>query len=397
MNFTNTKTKENYFLSQPHQPFFVLGIINALVMMLVFALSFRGIVALQIDVKSFHVYTLVFLVFTNFFIGFLFTTFSRFCQGNNINKKLYLTVFYTNVFGSLLFLAGSFLSSNVLLIAMIVLFISQNYVVLKLYNIYKSGHSQNKKDAFWILIALCFGLLGHLLFIVSNFDFRLNRVAVNLSFYMYVIFLTFSVGQRMIPFFSHSIVLKNDRFINFVFIFFILKTVAGILDYNIYFKYFEIILDALFGIYILKEFIRWKMPVSSSPAILWVLHLGLFWLPIALFISAICSSLEIFFNLNFYFLGTHVVAIGFLLTVFIGFGTRVTLGHSGQVPHANSVAKSIFILVQFVLFFRILFSLNIAFDMGLNFFFDISFLFWMITFLIWGWSYGKMLIVKPKS
>ena len=394
IKFNTTEKEENYFLSQPHQPFFVLGVINSLIMMLMFALSYKNIVDIKIDIKSFHVYSLVFLVFTNFFIGFLFTTFPRFCQSENLSKKTYLNIFYLNIFASLLFLFGLVTSLNILIIGMTLSFISQSYVVLKLYNLYKNGYSQNKKDPFWIFVAFCFGLTGHLLFIISNYIFDLNNIAVNLSFYMYTIFLTFCVAQRMIPFFSHSSEPKNDKFINIVFLFFIFKTIASIYDYNIYFKYFEIILDVIFGIYLLKEFIRWKLPLFSSPAILWVLHLGLFWLPIALFISALCLCLELFLNLNFYFLSIHMVAIGFLLTIFIGFGTRVTLGHAGLVPHANLLAKSIFILVQFVLLFRVLFSLNIAFNMSLNFFFDISFLFWIAIFLIWGGSYGKILIAR---
>jgi len=394
IKFNNAKVKENYFLSQPHQPFFVLGVINALIMMLIFALSYRNIVDIKMDIKGFHVYSLIFLVFTNFFIGFLFTTFSKFCQSENLDRKTYLNIFYLNIFASFLLIFGLVFSQNLLIVGMTLSFISQSYVVLKLYNIYKNGYSQNKKDPFWIFVAFCFGLAGNLLFIVSNYIISLNNIAINLSFYMYVIFLTFCVAQRMIPFFSHSIKPKNDKFISIVFLLFIFQTIASIYDYNIYFKYFEIILDVIFGIYLLKEFIRWKLPIFTSPAILWILHLGLFWLPIALFISALCLSLEIFFNLNFYFLSIHIVAIGFLLTIFIGFGTRVSLGHSGEVPHANLLAKSIFILVQFVLLFRVLFSLNIAFEMSLNFFFDISFLFWIVIFLVWGWNYGKILVFK---
>ena len=394
IEFNTAKTKENYFLSQPHQPFFVLGVANALITMLMFTLSYRGIIDIKIDIKNLHVYSLIFLVFTNFFIGFLFTTFPRFCQGENLAKKTYLNIFHLNIFASFLFLFGLLFSINVLILGMTLSFISQSYVVFKLYEIYKNGYSKNKKDPFWILVAFCFGLVGHLFFIISNYVYNLNNIAINFSFYMYAIFLTLSVAQRMIPLFSRSLEPKNDKFINIIFVFFILKTIASIYDNYIYFKYFEIILDVVFGIYLFKEFIRWKLPLFSSPAILWVLHLGLFWLPVALFISALCASLELFFNLNFYFLGIHIVAIGFLLTVFIGFGTRVTLGHSGQVPHASLLAKSIFILVQFVLLFRVLFSLSVAFEIGLNFFFDISFLFWTVIFLIWGWSYGKMLVLE---
>jgi len=42
MNFSQEIKKENYFLSQPHQPFFILGIANAFIMMLIFALSYKA-------------------------------------------------------------------------------------------------------------------------------------------------------------------------------------------------------------------------------------------------------------------------------------------------------------------------------------------------------------------
>ncbi len=391
---TDIKIKENYFLSQPHQPFFALGIVNALIMMFFFALSYRDVFSVQTDMKIFHVYSLIFLVFTNFFIGFLFTTFPRFCQGKNINKIFYLRIFYANILSAILFLSGSLFVSDESIAGMLISFISQGFVAFKLYDIYKNGNSVNKKDPFWILIAFCFGLAGNVFFIISNFISFGNIVdiAVNLSFYMYLIFLTFSVAQRMIPFFSHSMEPKSEKFINIVFLFFIIKTVVSIYDYNIYFKIIELILDLVFGVYLLKEFIRWKLPVLTSPAILWVLHLGLFWFPVGLLIQAVCLSLDIVFDLNFYFLGIHLIAIGFLLTIFIGFGTRVTLGHSGGVPHAGTFEKIIFVLIQFILLFRVLFSLNITFGMNLNFLFDISFLLWMILFAVWGWVYGKILV-----
>ncbi len=43
MIFKTQIKKENYFLSQPYQPFFILGIVNVFVMMLIFALSYKGV------------------------------------------------------------------------------------------------------------------------------------------------------------------------------------------------------------------------------------------------------------------------------------------------------------------------------------------------------------------
>ena len=83
-------------------------------------------------------------------------------------------------------------------------------------------------------------------------------------------------------------------------------------------------IDLFLGLFLLREFISWKFTPLTSPAILWVLHLGLFWLPIALIISALSLALELLLGTSFYFLGTHLIALGFLTTILIGFGTRVT-------------------------------------------------------------------------
>ena len=388
----------NYFLSQPHQPFFILGIVNAIVMMLIFALSYKAILPLYIETLNFHVYSLVYVVFSNVFSGFLFTTFPRFCQSEVISKKFYSSVFYYTFAGSLLFLIGSLTSQVLTLFGMVVLFLAQVFIVLKLQEIYLAGQAGDKKDAFWILSANYFGLLGHILFLevelnrYIGLDINLVNVAINISFYLYLIFLAFSVGQRMIPFFSHSFAAKNENFVKIIFVLFVFKSIFASIDL----KGAELIVDLLLGVYTLYEFRRWELPIFSSPAILWVLHLALFWLPTAFILSALSLTMEIVFDTSFSFLNIHLLAIGFLTTLLIGFGTRVTLGHSGQPPHADKLASSIFWFIQVVVIMRALYSINIAFGWGLDFLFDISFTLWLLLFIVWAARYGRVLVFGTK-
>lgn len=390
--------KTNYFLSQPHQPFFVLGVLNAIVMMLVFSLSYKGIFVLNIESLNFHVYSLVFIVFTNVFTGFLFTTFPKFCQSELISKNYYINLFYASLGGALLFLVGSFVSHILLLGGMLTLFLAQLFIVLKLQEIYTKGSAADKKDAFWILRAEYFGLLGHILFFIIELnrdiglDINLVTLASNISFYLYLIFLAFSVAQRMIPFFSHSFAAKNENFVKIIFVLFILKIAFNTVDLKIA----EIIIDLLLSLYMFYEFYRWELPVFSSPSILWVLHLALFWLPTAFILSALSLSLEMILGTSFYFLSIHLLAIGFLTTLLIGFGTRVTLGHSAQPPHADKLVTNIFWLIQVVVLMRALLSLNVAFGWGMDFLFDISFSLWLVVFIVWGARYGKVLISGAK-
>ena len=387
-----TQTKENYFLSQPHQPFFLLGVINAVVMMLIFALSYKGIFSLEIDTTTFHVYSLVFLVFTNVFTGFLFTTFPRFNQTQVISKKYYTNVFYISLVGTTLFLGGALSSFYIALAGMLVTFVAQAFIVSKLHSIYKSGEAPDKSDSFWILSANYFGLFGNAFFILSLFVPVVLNTAINISFYLYLIFLAFSVAQRMIPFFSHSFAAKNQNFVKIIFVLFLAKALFSSLDIKIG----EIAIDLVLGIYLLLEIKRWELKPFESPAILWVLHLALFWLPTAFLLSAFSLVAEILLDTSFYFLNIHLLAIGFLTTLLIGFGTRVTLGHSGQPPHGDKLATTLFLFIQAVVIGRALFSLNIAFGWGLNFLFDISFTLWLILFIVWGIRYGKVLVTGAK-
>ena len=387
-----TKIKESYFLSQPHQPFFLLGIINAFVAILLFALNYKGIINLKIDTTIFHVYSIVYLVFTNLFVGFLFTTYSRFNQAPPIEKDYYVNLFYLNALGSILFYISSFIAHSFVVFAMAVLFVGNAFIVFKLHQIYKTGRATDKKDSFWILIAFYFGLLANFLLILGEFFPFIQLTAINMAFYLYLILLAFSVGQRMIPFFSHSFAIKSERFVEIVFALFILKVFFIVGEY----KSLEIVTDLLLAGVLSRELLKWELHPLQSPSILWVLHLSLIWLPLAFFLSAISLALELYLGTSFYFFNLHLLALGFLTTVLIGFGTRVALGHSKQSPYDDKLASKMFIFVQFVVLARALFSINVAFGWGLDFLFDISFSLWLILFLVWGGRYFKVLVFGTK-
>ena len=393
----STKEKENYFLSQPHQPFFVLAIINAIVMMLVFALDNKGIINLQISSLLFHTYTLIYGLFLNVFTGFLFTTFPRFCQSEVLKKSFYVQIFALNSIGSIIFIFASMTSLYITFASMILLFISNVFMVLKLRYILKIGTSPTKEDPHWILMSSSFGLVAHLLFIISLFYSPLESFAIKIAFYMYVVFLTFSVAQRMIPFFCYSTEQKDLRFVSTVFVFMILKTLLSIFNEYTYVKGAEIVIDLILAFYLFGEFIRWKLPISKSEPIIWVLILGLLWLPAAFFLDAIILSAELFLDSSFYYLGIHALGIGFLTTILIGFATRIIYGHSGQIPNTTKFDVGIFYFIQVVVILRILYSISIGGSLDINFLFDISFVAWIVLFLLWGGKFLPILIFGAKK
>ena len=79
------------------------------------------------------------------------------------------------------------------------------------------------------------------------------------------------------------------------------------------------IVDALLSLVIAREIYRWKLGWSSNP-MLWILYIALLWVPLAFTISAISNALSFFNDTYFLFLDVHVLLLGFLFTVLIGFG-----------------------------------------------------------------------------
>ncbi len=382
-----------YFLSQPHQPFFLMGIVWSVLMMLSFMLGYKGVLPFKIDTTLFHAYAMIFIVISHFFHGFLLTTFPRFCMSAPIPKSIYTKLFYIYEAGTLLFLTGAILFAPAALVGMAVIFMGHLLIASNFKEIYKAGSSPQKSDPFWLLTAHATGLFLHLIFIVGfglslfGIDLSWQRVAYGGGFYLYLVFLTFTVAQRMIPFFSHVMIQKPEKFILIVFTALALKS----LFFSIDFLVAEAVVTLILAIYLLREFLSWRLPIFNSPAILWVLHMGLFWLPAGLLIDAVTTLAGVWLQTSFIFAGMHLVAIGFIVTILIGFGTRVTLGHSGQVPHADKITVALFWFTEAVVLARFFYSMAMGFGIDMRWLFDLSATMWMLLFIAWGARFGPVL------
>ncbi len=381
-------TKQNYFFSQPHQPFFVMGIVNAIVFMLLFMLSYKGVVTFTTSPNLFHSYSLIFGVFTPFFLGFLLTTFPRFSQIPELEKSIYVTNFALLASGLVLFLIGALWSSILIYIGSFLVLGALIYTMTVFYQIYKASPMPELHDQQWIMVGFGSGIVSGLLFFIgfltdSEMLFTLAKL---IGIYLFLTITALSVGQRMIPFFSHVMIDKNLKLLPTVYALFSLFIVFEIFDFKIGFFFLFIA-----GIILGKEIKIWKLPFNNSEPILWILHLAIFWLPISLILTGFASLAEIIFEKDFIFIGIHLVMLGFLTTVMIGFGTRVTLGHSGNNMIIDKRTKFLFYLTQIVIYFRALYSFS-----GSSIMFDITVTLWLILFIAWAVKYLPVLIMGKK-
>ena len=391
------------FSSQPHQPFFTNGVIFFILFMLLLFFSYSNILILNSSLLTYHAYSLIFVVFIQFFLGFLFVVFPKFLMQSEIASKDYMNQFLLYFIGSIgIFLSIIFLPKLVIFFQILILFV-QILSFNLLYSIHKKSILKDKNDTKWVLISFASGLVAHLLFLISQFDFSLStlfsKIAINSGFYLFLFMIIFTISQRMIPFFTRVMapeynINKSSRLLDILFLLLILKVCVLSFENS----KLNLIVDIPLFIFISKELIKWKLPVSHMPPIVWVLHIGLFWIPIAFLIS-IFEGVMVFVNPDFFFEKAviHTLAVGYFVTVLIGFGTRVILGHSGRKIETNNFVVAIFIAIQILTFLRIFASISSNFDLNYLLFIDVTSLLLVMFLIIWSSKYVVILVENEKK
>ena len=394
MKFTkfSDDNSESYFFSQPHQPFFILAFINALITMLVFLLSYKGVLNIDISPVSFHAYGLIYLLFTPAFLAFLFTTFPRFASTPVLEKKVYMKVFGFYYIGSILFLLGSIISPFLSAVGMITLFVGHTLGMLILKNIYTTTTMEDKQDIYWILLAMVMGVGSHFLFILGEvFNLPLFVFSTEIANYLYLFLLAFSVAQRMVPFFSHCMVEKDEKLLPRVFGLLVLHVLLESIYTNTSF-----IVDLAIAYLVGKELLRWKLPFPNPNPLLTILHISLYWVPVAFALGGLTNLVSLFTDVTFLALDIHLLLLGFVFTILIGFGTRVTIGHSGNMMQADKWVTYLFYWTQVVVGLRILVSIVAAFGWNFMILFDISVAAWLVMFIAWAVRFFAVLITGKK-
>lgn len=386
------------FSSQPHQPFFTSGILFLILFMSLFVSVYSNFLVLDNSVLTYHAYTMVFVIFIQFFLGFLFVVFPRFLIQAEIQRQEYMKQFLLYFFASLGIFLTLIFYSKVTFIFQILMLIAQIMSFKLLYSIHKKSIVKVKEDTKWVLISLFSGLVFHSLFIISSLNFpyayELSRFAIDGGFYLFLFMVIFVISQRMIPFFTTAKVPNYvaNKSVN------LLTIIFSLLAFKVILLSFDnaklnLLADIPLFIMITRELIKWKLPFFKSPAIMWVLFLGLYWIPVAFFVSII-EGLMAFYDPSIIFEKAviHTMALGYFLTVLIGFGTRVILGHSGTTPHASNFAIFIFIVVQFIALLRIFSSFSFNFGLNYVFFINLTAILLIIGLLVWSSKYITILL-----
>lgn len=379
------------FSSQPHQPFFTSGMIFLILFMSLLFGAYSHKLSLQVSVVDFHVYPMLFIIFAQFFLGFLFVVFPKFLMQAELSPQMYMPLFWTYLTGSLLFFVGLFTLSFVQTSGMFIVLIAQILSFYKLFLIQKKSLMKNKNDTLWILIAFASGIISHILFfilsIVPNLTPVLQVVATNVGFYLFLFALIFTISQRMIPQFTgfkikEYAINKTPYLVEIVYGLLSAKVCSLIFDHPLS----NLLIDTALLILFTRELWRWKLPLFKVPAIIWILYLALLWIPIGFFFSTLIDLSSLFWGQTFVVekVVIHTFALGYFTTILIGFGTRVVLGHSGRTPNADKIAIALFIFLQLIVLIRLFASVSSNF--GFDYIFWINHSALLLVFALFAWS-----------
>ena len=363
------------YTSQPHQLFFSFATIFSIVIM---GATFLSLIGKNIDFRLFHGFGFLFGLFTNAFLGFLLTVIPKYTISSPIKQNIYIPAWIGYELGILI---GLFIDES---LGKMITAITLLFIVFEFFNIIKAGEGKNKKESTVLNILLFFGAI--LLFIEVFTGLYLSVFI----FWSYLCGITFVVAQRMVPaFYSQLIVSPWKKPTYLLEISLLLLFLIGIsLELHLQ----NVLLVSSFVSILFFGYVIYKLDIfhKNVPSILWILSVAFVWFEIGI-ISLFVETLFEVYTLK---LSLHIMALGFIGSLLIGFGSRVIMGHSNppQSIVADRLTTSIFMFLQVIVLMRITASILVIFGSPISSgFLHLASFSWIVLFLIWGNRYKKSL------
>lgn len=279
-----------------------------------------------------HAFMMIYGVFPYFVLGFLFTVYPRWLHTPPIERRHYLRIFALLNSGWLLLYLGFFVARVLAALAVLLLLLGCLHALTVLLNVYGQARERGVHERL-LNFALVFAVLGHAAFlygIVRN-DIVGYLLARELGLWLFLVPVVFTVSHRMIPFFSSSVLM------NYVMVRpawgppLMLLCVAGHAVCELagvpqwrWIADFPLAITALHHSYV------WKFRRSFHSRMLAMLHIAFLWLGVAMLLYALQSLLWLATGSDW--MGRaplHALGIGFLASMVVAMGSRVTLGHAG--------------------------------------------------------------------
>jgi len=204
------------------------------------------------------------------------------------------------------------------------------------------------------------------------------------------------IGGRIVPSFTRNWLSKNkaQRFPSPAGIFDKISLVSLVVFVfaQIVIPYHELtsLLALLAGLLHGIRLIRWKVWMTLSEPLIWILHVGYMWLSVALVLIGFAGLT----NFVPYSSSYHALTIGAFSTMILAVMTRASLGHTGRTLKATLGTTFIYVFITIASFLRVCEPfLN---ESG-NLFLSFSGIFWTLSFALFVFIYLPILSQPRKS
>jgi uncharacterized protein involved in response to NO len=382
------------FSSAPHRMFFFLGSIQSILTIVWWLADLAGRygglyapISWTIAPTDAHAFLMIYGLFPFFIFGFLMTTFPRWMNGEEVERRAYVPAFLLLATGSLLFYVGLILSFVVLKLAFVLFLAGWGMGLYALLRVYLRAKHPDKRHAAITSVVLGFGWLL-LAGFVSN-EVHLVAIAKVGGIWLILLPVFFAVSHRMIPFFSanaipHYQIVRPDWVLALIPSFALIHGILELTGLQAWTWLVDLPMAAS-ALYLSRA---WRLRESLAIPILGMLHIGFAWLGIALLLYSIQSlALLLTGQLILAKAPLHALTIGYFTSILIAMATRVTLGHSGRALKADRLTWGIFLAFQAVVALRIISELP-----GLDFIvrshlYLCATLVWLACFGIWAYKF----------
>ena len=358
-------TSWKHLSAAPHRSLFLVGAFQAVLTILWWVMELAGRAGL-VEGGSFssitpiwvHGFLMVYTFFPFFILGFLFTTFPNWMNGEKIRADQYMAVCLLMTVGVVLFYAGLVAGKFLVSAGLLLMLIGWAYAIAILFRVLFTAPAGDKRHA-WVagmaFIAGWLGLCAYELWVLTDsremLDF--SRQA-GIWFFMLPILMT--VSHRMIPFFSSRVLENYVVFRAFGLLWLMVGCtvvhgtfqLAGLQEYA-WWADFLLAGCALYLSYI------WQFFRSFRVRLLAVLHISFAWLGIAMLFFGLQGMLFWLSGGDRYWFGLaplHMLAVGYFASMVLGMASRVTLGHGGFPLVLDNLTWLLFIAFQVVVVLR---------------------------------------------
>lgn len=352
------------FTAAPHRVMFFAGALQTALVMLLWLAELLGRAALWWPVLPMvlpstlvHTFLMLYGVFPFFIFGFLLTVYPRWMSGPLVPATRYLATFIFLTGGMLLFYAGLFISKWLLVLALATQLTGWGVGLFSLLAVFRQAPNRGAHEKLLnlALLAAMLGMLGYLhgVWTGSAISFFVAR---ELGLWLFLVPVVFTVGHRMIPFFSGSAlanyaVQRPSWSLPLLGIGVIGHVTLETLGYSQWLLLFDTPL-LFMGLHHTR---LWNFRRSFEVRLLAMLHIAFLWFGIAMALYVAQS----FFLLasHAFVLGRaplHALGIGFVTSMVVAMASRVTLGHSGQPLAADPLTWRVLLGINVTACLRLL-------------------------------------------